>query len=73
MTGVIATSLTADQVNVGDQLPELRFKGYPRPVLFWVQWLAAIGALCTMTEIFAINRNRVKDIFINTPNNAAWF
>lgn len=22
---------------------------------------------------FAINRNGVKDIFINTPNNAAWF
>ncbi|MBI4985115.1 MAG: hypothetical protein HZC24_07165, partial [Rhodocyclales bacterium] len=22
---------------------------------------------------FAVNRNGVKDIFINTPNNAAWF
>jgi acyl dehydratase len=22
---------------------------------------------------FAINRNGVRDIFINTPNNAAWF
>ena len=72
MTGVIATSLTADQVNVGDQLPELRSKVTATSIV--------LGAMASRDwrpmhhdRDFAINRNRVKDIFINTPNNSAWF
>ena len=43
-------------------------------------WKSLLGALASRDwrpmhhdREFAINRNGVKDIFINTPNNAAWF
>ena len=65
-------SLTADQVAVGDELPPLNVPVTATTVV--------IGALASRDwrpmhhdRDFAINRNGVKDIFINTPNNAAWF
>ena len=72
MSCAASKSLTADQVQVGQQLPPL------------VQDVSAttvvLGALASRDwrpmhhdKDFAINRNGVKDIFINTPNNAAWF
>ena len=65
-------SLTADQVAVGDALPPLNILVTATTVV--------LGALASRDwrpmhhdRDFAINRNGVKDIFINTPNNAAWF
>jgi len=65
-------SLTADQVAVGDELPPLKVPVTATRVV--------LGALASRDwrpmhhdRDFAINRNGVKDIFINTPNNAAWF
>ncbi len=64
--------LTADQVSVGDELSELKSDVTATSVV--------LGAMASRDwrpmhhdKEFAINRNRVKDIFINTPNNAAWF
>ena len=65
-------SRTADQVRVGAELPELRSDVTATTIV--------LGAMASRDwrpmhhdKDFAINRNRVKDIFINTPNNAAWF
>jgi hypothetical protein len=65
-------SLTADQIAVGDPLPPLKIPVTATTVV--------IGALASRDwrpmhhdRDFAISRNGVKDIFINTPNNAAWF
>jgi len=64
--------LTAEQVAVGDELPPL--------VVPVTATTVVLGALASRDwrpmhhdRDFAINRNGVKDIFINTPNNAAWF
>lgn len=65
-------SLTADQVAVGDELPLLVV-----PVTATTVVLGALAARdwrpMHHDRDFAIHRNGVKDIFINTPNNAAWF
>lgn len=65
-------SLTAEQVTVDDELPPLRVPVTATTVV--------LGALASRDwrpmhhdRDFAIHRNGVKDIFINTPNNAAWF
>jgi len=68
----MADGLTLDQVHAGDELPELAYDVTATTVI--------LGALASRDwrpmhhdKDFAINRNGVKDIFINTPNQAAWF
>lgn len=70
--GAIARSITIDQLNEGLELPELRQLVSATTVV--------LGAMASRDwrpmhhdKDFAIRRNGVKDIFINTPNNAAWF
>jgi acyl dehydratase len=65
-------NLTIDDVSQGDELPALRVPVTATTVV--------LGALASRDwrpmhhdKDFAINRNGLKDIFINTPNNAAWF
>jgi acyl dehydratase len=65
-------SLTVDEVAVGDELPPLEVSVTATTVV--------LGALASRDwrpmhhdKEFAVNRNGVKNIFINTPNNAAWF
>jgi len=64
--------LTLDQVSVGDELPPLSHQVTVTTVV--------LGAMASRDwrpmhhdRDFAINHNGVRDIFINTPNNAAWF
>ena len=64
--------LTHGQVRQGDELPVLNHQVTATTVV--------LGALASRDwrpmhhdRDFAINRNGVRDIFINTPNNAAWF
>ena len=64
--------VTLDQVSSGDQLPELRYDVTATTVV--------LGALATRDwrpmhhdYDFAVNRNGVKDVFLNTPNQAHWF
>lgn len=64
--------LTIDQVKPGDKIPELPYDCSATTVV--------LGALATRDwrpmhhdKDFAINRNRVRDIFLNTPNLAHWF
>ena len=68
----MSDQLTLDEVSVGDALPSLEIEVTPTTVV--------LGAIASRDwrpmhhdRDFAINRNGVKDIFINTPNNAAWF
>jgi acyl dehydratase len=68
----IATRLTLDAVRPGDVLPELHYDVTATTVV--------IGALATRDtrpmhhdHDFAVNRNGTRDIFLNTPNQAAWF
>ncbi len=63
---------TLNRVAEGEQLPELSVDVSATTVI--------LGALATRDwrpmhhdKDFAINRNGVKDIFMNTPNLAAWF
>lgn len=65
-------SRTADSVKAGDQLPELAVDVSATTVI--------LGALASRDwrpmhhdRDFAINRNGIRDIFMNTPNQAAWF
>lgn len=65
-------SLTLDRVAVGDRLPELVYQVTATTVV--------LGALATRDwrpmhhdHAFAVERNGVRDIFLNTPNQAAWF
>jgi acyl dehydratase len=67
-----ASTRTLANVKEGDRLPEL-----PIDVS---ATLVILGALASRDwrpmhhdRDFAINRNGVKDIFLNTPNQAAWF
>lgn len=60
------------QVSAGEEIPPLAHDVTATTVV--------LGALATRDwrpmhhdRDFAINRNGVKDIFINTPNNSAWF
>ena len=67
-----AVTLTLDAVRPGDVLPELRYEVTATTVV--------LGALATRDwrpmhhdHDFAVNRNGTQDIFLNTPNQAAWF
>jgi acyl dehydratase len=64
--------LLAGDVKVGVQLPELRYPVTATTVV--------LGALATRDwrpmhhdKDFAVERNGTRDIFLNTPNQAAWF
>ena len=65
-------TLTAEQVRAGDALPELSVDVSPTTVV--------LGAMASRDwrpmhhdYDFAVNRTGVKNIFLNTPNQAAWF
>jgi acyl dehydratase len=66
------TVLTVDCVSKGDQLPELSYDVTATTIV--------LGALASRDwrpmhhdHDFAVNRNGTQDIFMNTPNQAAWF
>ena len=68
----MSVALTIDQVEVGDTLPTLRYDVTATTVV--------LGALAARDwrpmhhdHDFAVNRNGTRDIFLNTPNQAAWF
>jgi len=68
----MATDRTADQVQAGQKLEPLTYDVTATTVV--------LGALASRDwrpmhhdRDFAINRNGVRDIFMNTPNLAAWF
>ena len=72
MSAAAIANLTIDQVRAGDELPVLAHRVTATTVV--------LGALASRDwrpmhhdRDFAINRNGVKDIFLNTPNQAAWF
>jgi acyl dehydratase len=63
--------LTIEDVRVGEQLPELRHEVTSTSII--------LGALASRDwrpmhhdRDFAQQRNRTRDIFMNTPNQAAW-
>jgi len=65
------TSLTIDQIRVGDQLPPLLHEVTTTSVV--------LGAMASRDwrpmhhdRDFAQQRNGTRDIFMNTPNQAAW-
>ena len=65
-------SLTLGQVRAGDVLADLTYDVTATTVV--------LGALATRDtrpmhhdHDFAVNRNGTRDIFLNTPNQAAWF
>ncbi|MCB1676246.1 MAG: hypothetical protein KDI01_08145 [Halioglobus sp.] len=65
-------NLTRAQVSQGQRLPEIRQQVTATTVI--------LGALASRDwrpmhhdRDFAIERNGMRDIFINTPNNQAWF
>lgn len=68
----MSTVLTLDQVSVGQTIPELAVEVTPTTVV--------LGAIASRDwrpmhhdYKFATERNGVQDIFLNTPNQAAWF
>jgi len=67
-----AGRLTLERVHAGDRLPELAVEVSATTVV--------LGALASRDwrpmhhdKGFAQNRNGTRDIFLNTPNQAAWF
>ena len=65
-------SRTADAVKKGERLPELRHDVTATTIV--------LGALAARDwrpmhhdHDFAVNRNGMRDIFMSTPNQAAWF
>ena len=67
-----ASQLTLEQVKAGDALPELSVDVSATTVV--------LGALASRDwrpmhhdYDFAVNRNGVQNIFLNTPNLAGWF
>lgn len=65
-------SLTLDRVKAGDAVPELAHDVTATTVV--------LGAMASRDwrpmhhdKDFAVHRNGVQDIFLNTPNQAAWF
>ena len=65
-------TLIVDKVHSGDELPELSYDVTATTVV--------LGALAARDwrpmhhdHDFAVNRNGTRDIFLNTPNQAAWF
>jgi acyl dehydratase len=73
MTAVVVTPrLLFDDVASGDELPALVYEVSATTVV--------LGALATRDwrpmhhdKDFAVHRNGTQDIFLNTPNQAAWF
>ena len=72
MTTETAPRLLLADVAVGDHLPELAYDVSATTVV--------LGALASRDwrpmhhdHDFAVNRNGTQDIFLNTPNQAAWF
>ncbi len=68
----LAPRVLLDDVNVGDELPPLAYDVSATTVV--------LGALATRDwrpmhhdKDFAVHRNGTRDIFLNTPNQAAWF
>jgi len=68
----VADSRTLAQVHEGDAIPELAYDVTATTVV--------LGALASRDwrpmhhdKDFAVQRNGVRDIFLNTPNQAAWF
>ena len=65
-------SIAFGDVKAGDTLPELTY-----PVTATTVVLGALAARdwrpMHHDYDFAVNRNGTKDIFLNTPNQAAWF
>jgi acyl dehydratase len=65
-------SITIADVHPGDTLPELSY-----PVTATTIVLGALAARdwrpMHHDHDFAVNRNGTQDIFMNTPNQAAWF
>jgi acyl dehydratase len=68
----MTAKLTLADVQSGDTLPELRYDVTATTVV--------LGALAARDwrpmhhdYDFAVNRNGTQDIFLNTPNQAAWF
>jgi acyl dehydratase len=64
--------LLLGEVAVGDRVPELRYDVTATTVV--------LGALASRDwrpmhhdKDFAVERNGTRDIFLNTPNQAAWF
>jgi len=71
MTATTTTRLLSD-VKPGDALPDLEYAVTATTVV--------LGALASRDwrpmhhdHDFAVNRNGTRDIFLNTPNQAAWF
>ncbi|UGQ09254.1 hypothetical protein LO772_20125 [Yinghuangia sp. ASG 101] len=64
--------LTLDQIKIGDELPPLSHAVTATTVI-----LGAIAARdwrpMHHDHHFAVERQGVRDIFLNTPNQAAWF
>lgn len=64
--------LTLQTVKEGDALPEFSYDVTPTTII-----LGAIASRDTRPmhhdKDFAVNRNGTRDIFLNTPNQAAWF
>jgi hypothetical protein len=68
----VAPQLLHGDVTAGDRLPELSYDVTATTVV--------LGALASRDwrpmhhdKDFAVNRNGTQDIFLNTPNQAAWF
>src|SRR4051794_28133467 len=69
---VTTKSITIADVHQGDEIPELSYPVTATTVV--------LGALASRDwrpmhhdHDFAVNRNGTQDIFLNTPNQAAWF
>jgi acyl dehydratase len=72
MTTTSSSGLRFADVQVGDALPELHYDVTATTVV--------LGALASRDwrpmhhdKDFAVERNGTQDIFLNTPNQAAWF
>jgi acyl dehydratase len=72
VTATVSPTLLHGDVAVGDTLPELTYEVSATTVV--------LGALASRDwrpmhhdKDFAVNRNGTQDIFLNTPNQAAWF
>jgi acyl dehydratase len=72
VSSVAVPQLLLDDLSAGDALPTLNYKVTATTVV--------LGALATRDwrpmhhdKDFAVERNGTQDIFLNTPNQAAWF
>ena len=72
MSTLATRRLTLPEVAIGDHIPDLAYPVTATTVV--------LGALASRDwrpmhhdHDFAVNRNGTRDIFLNTPNQAAWF